>query len=122
MSRVKDSEKEVQGISNLHTTSNSNSDDIGISKSAHTLSILPVSKSSERGEIASMESPLKNEDVSSEKTDKTDKRDERNGGEEDGDENHEYISGYRILVVMTAITLTTFLALLDTTIVATVSF
>ncbi|TGO75622.1 hypothetical protein BELL_0202g00050 [Botrytis elliptica] len=119
MSRVKDSEKEVQGISNLHTTSNSNSDDIGISKSAHTLSILPVSKSSEKGEVASMESLLKSEDVSSEKTDKTVKRDERNGGEEDGDENQEYISGYRILVVMTAITLTTFLALLDTTIVAT---
>ncbi|KAI9639998.1 hypothetical protein NHQ30_011557 [Ciborinia camelliae] len=36
------------------------------------------------------------------------------------DEDHEYISGYKVFVVLAAITLTTFLSLLDTTIVATV--
>lgn len=39
----------------------------------------------------------------------------------DEEEDYEYISGYKVFVVLAAITLTTFLALLDTTIVATVS-
>ncbi|TGO26054.1 hypothetical protein BPAE_0067g00260 [Botrytis paeoniae] len=110
MSQVQVSEKDVQEISNSHSNLASSSDDIGISKSAHTIS-------SKKEEIASLESPPKSEEVSSRKLDKVEKVTEVNG--EDEEETHEYISGYKILVVMTATTLTTFLVLLDTTIVAT---
>ncbi|TGO32669.1 hypothetical protein BHYA_0297g00010 [Botrytis hyacinthi] len=116
MSPLKDSKTEDQGISNPNTTCSS--DDNNPSKSAQTISILPTSKSSEKEEITSPISPPKSEHVFSAKTDNVDQVNGGKGGEEE-EENHEYISGYKILVVMIAITLTTFLALLDTTIVAT---
>lgn len=119
MSPPKDSKPQDLEISNPHTTCSS--DDNNPPKLAHTTSIPTASKFSEKRETTSTESPSKSEHVSLEKTEKMDKVIKVNG-EEGEEENHEYISGYKILVVMIAITLTTFLALLDTTIVATVSF
>ncbi|KAF7901360.1 hypothetical protein EAF00_003581 [Botryotinia globosa] len=118
MSPPKDSKNEVQEISNPHTPCSS--EDNNPPNSTHTIPISPTSKSSEKEEITSLESPSKSECISLEKTDEMDKVIEVKGGEEEEEnEKYEYISGYKILVVMTAITLTTFLALLDTTIVGT---
>lgn len=122
MSPSKASEKDTGEISNSHTTSS----ETFIPQSANAISNVGENKASKKDESAIMESPLKSEDVSLGKVhdvDRVDGVDKVNGEEEkeDQEETHEYISGYKILVIMTAITLTTFLALLDTTIVATVS-
>ncbi|KAF5874199.1 putative mfs multidrug transporter protein [Botrytis fragariae] len=112
MSPAKVSGKEDREISNPHSNLTSSSDDIGISKSAQAIS-------SKKEEIASPECAPKSEDIYLEKVDKVDRGNGEGDGGEDKEEIYEYISGYKILVVMAAITLTTFLALLDTTIVAT---
>lgn len=120
MSPSKGSENVSGENSNSHTTSS----EPDIRSSSNTISNVGEKNIvSEKEESAMTESSLENENVSLGKVHDVESVDKVNRKEDGGEEeNHEYISGYRIFVIMTAITLTTFLALLDTTIVATVSF
>lgn len=119
MSPSKGSENVSGENSNSHTTSS----EPDIRKPSNTISnVAEKNVVSEKEESAITESSLRNEDVSLGKVHDVESMDIVNGKENgEEEENHEYISGYKIFVVITAITLTTFLALLDTTIVATVS-
>lgn len=109
MANLGNEEKQEHITSTSHTTS---SEDIVLDQAVS----ISTEKKSETPEISSGEKHLKGERVSLDKADKVD-----GGIAGGGDDSYEYIFGYKVFVVMAAITLTTFLALLDTTIVATVS-